>query len=120
MNSGEKRYIWESSDWPEWRYDLAALASPLAEANRSQGLLLGRLTDVGVALRDQASLQALTEDVVKTSAIEGDVLTVASVRCDRPSRDAWVWRSEPLRRWIGRLRAWSIWRSTPLPTPQHP
>jgi hypothetical protein len=29
---------------------------------------MGRLADVGMALRDQASLAALTEDVVKTSA----------------------------------------------------
>lgn len=43
-------------------------------------MLLGRLADVGLALRDQASLAALTEDVVKTSEIEGEVLNVASVR----------------------------------------
>ncbi len=80
MNSGERHYIWEASEWPNWRYDLAALADSLAEASLSQGLLLGRLADVGVALRDQASLLALTEDVVKTSEIEGEVLNVASVR----------------------------------------
>lgn len=80
MNSGEHRYIWEAGDWPNWRYDLATLAGQLAEASRSQGLLLGRLADVGVALRDQASLFALTEDVVKTSEIEGEILNVASVR----------------------------------------
>jgi Fic family protein len=43
-------------------------------------VLLGHLTDVGLALRDQASLAALTEDVVKTSEIEGEVLNVESVR----------------------------------------
>jgi Fic family protein len=80
MNSGEKRYIWEAGDWPNWQYDLAALAGSLADASRSQRLLLGRLADVGMALRDQASLLVLTEDVVKTSEIEGDVLNVASVR----------------------------------------
>ncbi|WP_230371722.1 DUF4172 domain-containing protein [Paludibacterium denitrificans] len=48
--------------------------------SREQGLLLGRLADVGAALRDQASLVALTEDVVKTSEIEGEQLNVASVR----------------------------------------
>jgi len=41
---------------------------------------LGRLADVGMTLRDQASLAALTEDVVKTSEIEGEVLDVQSVR----------------------------------------
>jgi Fic family protein len=80
MNCGENLYIWQDPLWPEWRYDLSALASLLAEVSRAQGLLLGRLTDVGLTLRAQASLAALTEDVVKTSEIEGDVLNVASVR----------------------------------------
>ncbi|WP_420177869.1 Fic family protein [Kerstersia gyiorum] len=78
MKYGE--YIWQSPHWPDWRYDLAVLAEPLAAVSRAQGLLLGRLADVGMALRDQASLAALTEDVVQTSAIEGETLNVASVR----------------------------------------
>ncbi len=80
MNSGEYKYIWQSKDWPSWRFDLAALADPLAEVSRAQGLLMGRLADVGMALRNQASLAALTEDVVKTSEIEGEQLNVDSVR----------------------------------------
>ncbi|CAM2174070.1 Fic family protein [Paraburkholderia sacchari] len=80
MNSGDYTYIWQANDWPVWRYDLAKLAEPLAAASRVEGLLAGRLADVGMALRDQASLAALTEDVVKTSEIEGEQLNVASVR----------------------------------------
>lgn len=80
MNCGDCNYIWQAADWPNWRYDLAVLAGQLAEVSRAQGVLIGRLADVGVALRDQASLVALTEDVVKTSEIEGEQLNVASVR----------------------------------------
>ncbi|MDO4683824.1 MAG: Fic family protein [Lautropia sp.] len=80
MKSGGYKYIWQASDWPNWQFDLAALAGPMAEVSRAQGLLLGRLADVGMALRDQASLAALTEDVVKTSAIEGEQLNAESVR----------------------------------------
>jgi Fic family protein len=80
MNSGDYSYIWQASDWPTWRYDLAALAGSLVNVSRAQGLLMGRLADVGMALRDQASLSALTEDVIKTSEIEGEQLNVASVR----------------------------------------
>jgi Fic family protein len=80
MASGDYSYIWQANDWPGWRYDLAALAGPMAEVSRAQGLLIGRLADVGVALRDRASLAALTEDVVKTSEIEGERLDVESVR----------------------------------------
>jgi Fic family protein len=80
MNSGDYTYIWQANDWPNWRFDLAALVGPMADVSRAQGLLLGRLADVGMALRDQASLGALTEDVVKTSEIEGEQLDVESVR----------------------------------------
>ncbi|MYN11787.1 DUF4172 domain-containing protein [Pusillimonas sp. TS35] len=80
MKSGDYAYIWQASDWPSWRYDLAALAQTLADVSRAQGLLMGRLADVGMALRDQASLSALTEDVIKTSEIEGEQLNVESVR----------------------------------------
>jgi Fic family protein len=80
MNSGDYRYIWQASDWPTWRFDLAALAGRMVEVGRAQGVLMGRLADVGMVLRDQASLAALTEDVVKTSEIEGEHLNVESVR----------------------------------------
>lgn len=80
MNCGDYHYIWQAPDWPNWRFDLATLAEPLANVSRAQGLLLGRMADIGVALRAQASLAALTDDVVKTSEIEGEALNVASVR----------------------------------------
>ena len=80
MKRGNYGYIWQADDWPNWRADLAALAGPMAEVSRAQGLLIGRLADVGMALRDEACLSALTEDVVKTSEIEGERLDVASVR----------------------------------------
>jgi Fic family protein len=80
MKCGDYSCIWQAPDWPNWRYDLVALASPLAQVSQAQGLLLGRLTDIGLALRDQASLAALTDDVIKTSEIEGEHLNAASVR----------------------------------------
>lgn len=80
MNSGDHKYIWQVGDWPNWRYDLATLAGAMAEVSRAQGLLTGRLADAGMALRGQASLAALTEDVVRTSEIEGERLDVESVR----------------------------------------
>ena len=80
MNGGDSLYIWQASDWPQWRYDLARLAEPMASVSHAQGRLMGRLADVGMALRDQASLSALTDDVLKTSEIEGEQLNVDSVR----------------------------------------
>lgn len=80
MNSGYKLYIWQEESWPDWKYDLTALAELLQQVSRSQGLLLGRLADIGLSLRNQASLITLTDDVVKTSEIEGELLNVDSVR----------------------------------------
>jgi Fic family protein len=80
MIRGDCAYIWQTSDWPNWRFDLASLAQPLADASRAQGLLMGRLADAGMTLRDQAYLSALTEDVIKTSEIEGEQLNTFSVR----------------------------------------
>lgn len=76
----ERVYLWQHPDWPRWRYALDELLPRIAEVSRLQGLLLGRLADVGFATRDQASLQALTEDVLQTSAIEGERLDRAAVR----------------------------------------
>lgn len=80
MNSGDDTYLWQEDHWPAWSYDLAALAGPMAAVCRAQGMLMGRLADVGLAQRDQASLTALTDEVVKTSEIEGEHLEVGSVR----------------------------------------
>ena len=80
MNSGEKTYIWQSEAWPKWHYDLSVIADQLTAVSHAQGLLMGRLADVGMAVRDQASLATLTDEVVKSSEIEGEVLNADSVR----------------------------------------
>jgi Fic family protein len=80
MKSEDKRYIWQRDDWPHWVYDRQRLAPLLARVHRAQGHLLGRMHDLGLDLRDQATLGVLTEDVLKTSEIEGEKLNPDSVR----------------------------------------
>ena len=80
MKSGDYTYIWQAPNWPNWCYDLSTLAQPLADVSRAQGLLMGRLAGIGMGLRTQASLAVLTEDVMKTSEIEGEQLNLESVR----------------------------------------
>lgn len=66
---------------PELANDsLGQMMFRLEELSRAQGLLTGHLVEVGLARRDQARLGALTEDIVKTSAIKGELLNVESVR----------------------------------------
>ena len=75
-----RTYLWQRPDWPQWRVDTAALVAPLAEVHRAQGHLAGRMANVGLAQCDQATLQALTQEVVTTSAIEGEALDLDAVR----------------------------------------
>mgnify|MGYP006276774079 CR=1 FL=1 len=80
MKSGDKRYLWQRNDWPHWDYDRQRLAPWLAQVHKAQGHLLGRMHDLRLNLRDQATLRVLTEDVLKTSEIEGETLNPDSVR----------------------------------------
>ena len=80
MKSDDKRYIWQRNDWPHWVYDHKRLAPLLAQLHLARGYLLGRMHDLGLDLRNQATLRILTEDVLKTSEIEGETLKLDSVR----------------------------------------
>jgi Fic family protein len=73
-------YIWEIEDWPKLHWDVHALAAPLARTSREQGRLLGRMEHLGFELRGEAHLRTLTEDVVKSSEIEGEKLPPDQVR----------------------------------------
>ena len=73
-------YIRQHPDWPNWRYDMTKFATPLAMVRHVQGRLLGRMESLGFTLRDEAWLQTLTQDVVKTSEIEGERLDTEQVR----------------------------------------
>ena len=73
-------YIHERTDWPNFTWDGAKLSSLLAEVRHKQGRLLGRMEGLGFQLRNEASLATLTSDVVKSSAIEGEVLNPELVR----------------------------------------
>ena len=74
------RYLWQLPDWPNLAFDAAALAAPLAQVHRAQGMLAGRMAELGLAQRDQATLQVLTQEVITTSAIEGERLDLDAVR----------------------------------------
>lgn len=73
-------YIYEREDWPHFRWSEAALATRLAAVRHRQGRLIGRMEALGFRLREEAVLQTLTEDVLKSSEIEGEVLDKDQVR----------------------------------------
>jgi Fic family protein len=73
-------YIHELADWPRFRWDQAALAVSLASVRHRQGRLFGQMETLGFSLRQEAVLQTLTGDVVKSSEIEGERLDAEQVR----------------------------------------
>ena len=73
-------YLWQKPEWPAFTWDEKALATPLAQVSREQGRLLGKMEALGFDLRSEAHLRTLTEDVVKSSEIEGETLEREQVR----------------------------------------
>ena len=73
-------WIHEHQNWTNFTWDADALASKLADIRHRQGRLLGRMEGLGFELRREASLSTLTNDIVKSSAIEGETLNHEEVR----------------------------------------
>lgn len=73
-------YIYMSKDWPQFTWNAERLVGPLSATRYEQGMLLGRMKDLGYQLKNEATLTALTEETVKSSAIEGEELNAESVR----------------------------------------
>ena len=73
-------YVHERSDWPKYHWDQQKLAPQLAAVRHRQGRLIGRMEAIGFPLRTEAVLQTLTLDVLKSSEIEGEVLSPEQVR----------------------------------------
>lgn len=73
-------YIHHLPDWPQFQWDRERLSSALASVRHSQGRLVGRMEALGFPLRQEAVLETLTTDVVRTSEIEGQKLDSEAVR----------------------------------------
>jgi Fic family protein len=73
-------YIHESPGWPRFHWDASRLATALGSARHRQGRLIGRMAALGFPLRAQANLESLTEEILKSSDIEGQRLDRDQVR----------------------------------------
>jgi Fic family protein len=74
------QYIHNLPDWPRFRWDRERLARKLSAVRHEQGRLMGRMESLGSPLRQQAVLDTLTADVLKSSEIEGETLDLEMVR----------------------------------------
>ena len=73
-------YIWEQDDWPHFRWDEAALKGRLDAVRLLQGRLLGRAEAVSGSADLDMEMEALIQNAIRTSEIEGEHLDVGSVR----------------------------------------
>src|SRR5262245_51051509 len=73
-------YVHEHPDWPKFSWNDGRLAAPLAAARHLQGRLVGQMEALGFRVREEAVLRTLTEDVLKSSEIEGEKLDADQVR----------------------------------------
>lgn len=73
-------YIYEHPDWPRLHWKNDSLVKPLAVVRYQQGRLIGQMEALGFDLRQEATFETLTEDVLKTSDIEGERLDAEQVR----------------------------------------
>lgn len=75
-----KKYVWQRINWPEFSWQSEVLLPLISKARLAQGKLLAQMTSLGFKRVQEACADILTEEVVKTSAIEGERLNRESVR----------------------------------------
>ena len=73
-------WIYEHQNWPNYTWDAERLSQKLSDTRHRQGRLLGKMESIGFELRNEATLNTLTSDVIKSSAIEGEILDPKEVR----------------------------------------
>lgn len=73
-------YIWESADWPHFRWDDSQLRQRLDAVRLLQGRLLGRTEAAPEQMDLEVEMDALIQNAIRTSEIEGEHLDVGSVR----------------------------------------
>lgn len=73
-------YIYQHPDWPTFQWDADQILPLLSEVRNKQGRLIGKMSLVGFDLKNEANLEVLTLDVIKSSEIEGEHLHPEQVR----------------------------------------
>ncbi len=72
-------YIHEQQDWPRFRWDYKKLSDLLSEVSFLRGKLLGTMKSLGFSFQQEAILQNMTAEIVKSSEIEGVLLNMEQV-----------------------------------------
>ena len=75
-----RRWIWQHPAWPDFVWQEQRLAPLLRQVTLLHGQLLGRAKGADAALQAEFSLDAMLQNIIQSSSIEGETLNLASVR----------------------------------------
>lgn len=75
-----KPYIHQKEVWPQFNWDEKPVLELLANVRNMQGRVMGRMEAIGFDLREEKTVRSLSEDVLKSAEIEGDLLHLDEVR----------------------------------------
>ena len=73
-------YIWQHKNWTDFQWDSSKIEKLLGEVRNIQGKVSGTFSMVGFETQSKTALEAMTQDVVMSSEIEGERLKADSVR----------------------------------------
>jgi len=74
------KYIYEHKYWTDFSWQDKAINAIFGEVRLMQGKIIGQMNSLGFSAKEEATLNALTLDVVKSSEIEGELLNYDQVR----------------------------------------
>ena len=74
------KYIYQRENWTDFTWDDRKISVLLAQVRNLQGRLLGKMTSLGFGYQEEATLENITLDILKSSEIEGEKLNRQQVR----------------------------------------
>lgn len=74
------KFIYENTNWPEFEWDSSRILNLLSSVRNKQGILKGKTASIGLDLQNEALIENLSNDIIKSSEIEGEILDPEQVR----------------------------------------
>lgn len=74
------RWNWQQPDWPKFRFDAARLHAAEAQFLKGAGVVVGTLHHLDGEAQRGFAIELIAQEMVESSAIEGEVLDRASVQ----------------------------------------
>ena len=74
------RYVHQNKNWPKFYWEQQYFMDLLTEVSKLQGKLIGKIEMLGFELKEEANLETLILDVVRSAEIEGEILNPEQVR----------------------------------------